>query len=43
MHFRAKKKSSSDIYIDEPIETDKDGNQLTLSDIIGDDEDIIYL
>lgn len=41
MHFRAKKKSSSDIYIDEPIETDKDGNQLTLSDIIGDDEDII--
>ena len=41
MHFRAKKKSSSDIYIDEPNETDKDGNQLTLSDIIGDDEDII--
>ena len=41
MHFRAKKKSSADIYIDEPIETDKDGNQLTLSDIIGDDEDII--
>lgn len=41
MHFRAKKKSSSDIYIDEPIETDKDGNQLALSDIIGDDEDII--
>lgn len=41
MHFRSRKKSASDLYIDEPIETDKDGNQLTLTDIIGDGEDII--
>lgn len=41
MHFRSKKKSSFEIYIDEPIETDKDGNQLTLSDILGDGEDIV--
>lgn len=41
MHFRSRKKSASDVYIDEPIETDKDGNQLTLTDILGDDEDII--
>lgn len=36
MHFRARKKSAGDIYMDEPIETDKDGNQLTLLDIITD-------
>lgn len=41
MHFRSKKRSSSDVYIDEPVDTDKDGNQLTLSDILGDNEDII--
>lgn len=28
MHFRSRKKSQGDIYIDEPIDTDKDGNQL---------------
>lgn len=28
MYFRARKKSQGDIYIDEPIDTDKDGNQL---------------
>lgn len=36
MNFRSLKKSSGDIYFDEPIETDKDGNQLTLLDIICD-------
>lgn len=41
MHFRSRKKSASDLYIDEPIETDKDGNQLTLTDLIGDGENII--
>lgn len=29
MYFRSRKKSQGDIYIDEPIDTDKDGNQLT--------------
>lgn len=41
MYFRSKKKSQGDIYIDEPIDTDKDGNTLTLIDIIGDESDII--
>lgn len=36
MNFRSQKKSAGDIYIDEPIETDRDGNQLTLMDIVSD-------
>ena len=30
-----------DIYIDDPIDTDKDGNALTLMDIMGDGKDIV--
>ena len=30
MHFRNKKKSAQDVYISDPIDTDKDGNSLTL-------------
>ncbi|MGN0612463.1 MAG: RNA polymerase sporulation sigma factor SigK [Porcipelethomonas sp.] len=41
MHFRSRKKSQGDIYIDEPIDTDKDGNQLTLLDIMSDETDVI--
>ena len=41
MHFRTLKKSAGDIYFDEPIDTDKDGNQLTLMDIISEDIEII--
>ena len=40
MHFRALKKSSHDLYISDPIDTDKDGNTLTLIDIVSDDLDI---
>ncbi len=40
MQFRAAKKSASDIYINEPVETDKDGNSLTLIDLIDDGTDI---
>ncbi len=40
MHFRALRKSEKDVYINEPIDTDKDGNTLTLIDIIADDTDI---
>ena len=40
MQFRASKKSAGDIYISEPVETDKDGNSLTLMDIIDDGADI---
>ena len=40
MYFRNLKKSSQDVYISDPIDTDKDGNTLTLIDIIADDIDI---
>lgn len=40
MNFRAAKKSAGDIYISEPIETDKDGNTLTLIDLMDDGNDI---
>ena len=40
MHFRYLKKSAGDIYFDEPVDTDKDGNQLTLIDIIASDGDL---
>lgn len=41
MHFRNLKKSSHDVLISDPIDTDKDGNNLTLIDIIADDSDTL--
>lgn len=41
MHFRSLKKSAGDIYFDEPIDVDKDGNQLALIDIIAEDDGIV--
>ncbi|HCA04543.1 MAG TPA: RNA polymerase subunit sigma-70 [Ruminococcaceae bacterium] len=41
MYFRSMKKSAQDISINETIDTDKDGNQLTLLDIMAVDDDII--
>ena len=40
MFFRNKKKSAQDVYISEPIDTDKDGNTLTLQDIMADQSNI---
>ncbi|MCR5600176.1 MAG: RNA polymerase sporulation sigma factor SigK [Ruminococcus sp.] len=40
MQFRAAKKTSGSVYISEPVETDKDGNALTLMDLIDDGIDI---
>ena len=40
MFFRNIRKSSSDIPFSEPIDTDKDGNALTLIDTIADNQDI---
>ena len=40
MHFRNNKKHSQDVYISDPIDTDKNGNTLTLIDIIADEGNI---
>lgn len=40
MYFRNQKKASQDVYISDPIDTDKEGNALTLIDIIADDFDV---
>lgn len=39
MHFRNGRKSSQDISLSETIDTDKDGNPLTLIDILSTDDD----
>lgn len=36
MSYRALKKSAGDVYINEPVETDKDGNSVTLLDLLDD-------
>ena len=41
MHFRNNKKSSQDISLNETIDTDKDGNPLTLLDIMSVDDNIL--
>ncbi len=40
MFFRNQKKTAQDVFISDPIDTDKDGNTLTLIDIIADNRDI---
>ena len=41
MYFRSSKNSAQDVYISDPIDTDKDGNALTLIDVITDNTDIV--
>ena len=41
MHFRAAKKTAQDISLNETIDTDKDGNPLTLMDIMAVDDSIL--
>lgn len=41
MYFRGVKKIAQDVYISDPIDTDKDGNTLTLIDVIADNADIV--
>ncbi len=41
MYFRSLKKSAQDISFSEPIDTDKDGNTLTLGDIVSDESDVL--
>ncbi len=40
MYFRSQKKQALETSLDEPVETDKDGNPLTYMDIIRSDDDI---
>ena len=40
MYFRARRKTAQDISMNEPIDADSDGNPLTLSDVLYEDDDI---
>lgn len=42
MHLRRTNKLKNEVSIDEPLNTDGDGNELLLSDIIGTDEDTVF-
>lgn len=41
MYFRNLKKSASDISINDPIDADKDGNALTLMDVVADEVSMV--
>ena len=41
MHFRNIRKTASDVSISDPIESDKDGNALTLMDLVADESSMI--
>lgn len=40
MYFRNQKKTAQDVYISDSIDMDKEGNSLTLMDIVSDDESV---
>lgn len=41
MFFRSRKKTLNDVYISDPLDTDKDGNCLTLMDLVADGDNIV--
>ncbi len=41
MHFRSQKKSAGDVSLSDSIDTDKDGNSLSLMDVISVDDDML--
>ena len=41
MYFRSRKKNAFDVSMNEPIDTDKDGNALTLMDVIASEDTIL--
>lgn len=43
MNFRSRRKTAGDIYISDPIDVDKDGNSLTLMDVMSEDLDIVAM
>ena len=40
MYFRSKKKTNQDVFISDPIDCDKDGNSLTLMDVMAQEDNI---
>ena len=40
MHFRARRKSASDLSLSDPVDTDRDGDSLTLMDILSEETDM---
>lgn len=42
MHLRKSVKIKSEVSFDEPLNTDSEGNELSLSDVMGTDEDCVY-
>ena len=41
MHFRSRRKSASDVSLSEPVDTDREGNSLTLMDIMSEEVDMV--
>ena len=41
MNLRSAKKRKNDVYLDEPVGTDKEGNSITLAEIIGTETDCV--
>ncbi len=41
MYFRAQKKLAGEVFLGDPLETDKDGNALTFEDIMSDNDDLL--
>jgi len=42
MHLRRSNKNKAEVSFDEPLNTDWEGNELLLSDVLGTDSDVIY-
>lgn len=40
MHFRARRRMAQDVSFSDPIDTDRDGNELTLLDVVADEDDL---
>ena len=41
MHFRSRRKSASDVSLNDPVDTDREGNSLTLMDIMSEEIDMV--
>ena len=41
MHFRSRRKSASDVSLSDPVDTDREGNSLTLMDIMSEEIDMV--